>query len=572
MKELRGLGAAGGIAVGPAFVFRRHAADTRAALPVDDPAAEIGRLRVALARVKQDLTETAKRLAPSVGTEDARLFEAQALMLDDPELAERAARLIRDRLWPAERAIIEAGEESAAPLAMLPDEYLRARVADVRDVAARVRAVLEGAPSHPLAGLAAPSVIVADELLPSDTVAADRRRVLGFVTEVGSATAHAAILARSLGIPSVVAVEGALSVIHPGDTVAVDGTRGIVLVNLDPAQVKFWREEGRREAERRSGLDALRALPAETTDGHRIELGANVGSLEDVQDGLRHGAESVGLFRTEFLFLERDAAPSEDEQFEVYRRAAAAMAGRPVIMRTLDVGGDKPLKWLGIPAESNPFLGLRGLRLSLRHEEVFLCQVRALLRAAIFGAIWIMLPMVADVSEVRAAKRLVRTAETQLSRRGTRHAAAPLGIMIETPSAAVLADTLFGEVDFFSVGTNDLLQYVLAADRTNAQVAALADPFHPAMLRLIAAVTRSERRATKWVGVCGELAGDPKAAVLLVGLGIDELSMTPSRLPEVKAAVRAISLESARALAARALGCATAAEVRDILGATVGPA
>jgi phosphoenolpyruvate-protein phosphotransferase len=564
VRELRGTGASTGIGIGPALIFRRHAPAPADSISADAVGRETARLAAAVARAREDLAEATKGMTSAVGREEAGVFEAQALMLDDPELIGRAERLIQDALCPAERAIEEAGADVAAQLESLPDEYLRARAADVRDVAARVRAVLEGA-THPLAGIASPSVIVADELLPSDTAALDRRKVLGFVTEVGSPTAHAAILARALGIPAVVGVPAATSAVSPGEKLIVDGVQGVVLVAPDAAAVAAWEEQRRVASERRAGLAALRDLPAETTDGHRIEVAANVGSLEDVAEALRQGAEGVGLFRTEFLFMRRAAAPGEDEQFETYRAAAAAMAPRPVIVRTLDIGGDKPLPWLAIPREDNPFLGLRGLRLCLRHEDVFLTQLRALLRAAAHGHVWIMLPMVSDAGEVRETRRLIRDAQAQLAGRGVSHGPARLGIMIEIPSAAVLADTLFGEVEFFSVGTNDLVQYALAVDRTNPRVATLADALHPAVLRLIAAVTRAPGRGGRWVGVCGELAGDPLAAPLLVGLGVNELSMTPSSLPEVKAAVRAISLGEARALVDRALACGTAAEVRALL-------
>jgi phosphoenolpyruvate-protein phosphotransferase len=505
-----------------------------------------------------------------VGQDEAGIFEAQALMLEDPELVGRAERLVRDAQCPAERAIEQAGAEVAAQLESLPDEYLRARAADVRDVAARVRAVLEGA-AHPLADIALPSVIVADELLPSDTAVLDRRKILGFVTETGSQTAHAAILARALGIPAVVGVPGATSQVTDGETVIVDGAEGVVVVAPDTAARAAWEDRRREASERRAARAALRDLPAQTTDGHRIEVAANVGSLDDVTEALRQGAEGVGLFRTEFLFMQRDAAPGEDEQFDVYRAAAEVMAPRPVIVRTLDVGGDKPLPWLDIGREDNPFLGVRGLRLCLKYADVFLTQLRALLRAAAHGQVWIMLPMVADAGEVRAARTLIREAQAQLAARGTTYGSARLGIMIEVPSAAVLADTLFGEVEFFSVGTNDLVQYALAVDRTNPRVAPIADALHPAVLRLIAAVTRAPGRGERWVGVCGELAGDALAAPLLVGLGVSELSMTPSSVPEVKAAVRSIALSEARTLADRALGCGTAAEVRALLGAPASP-
>ena len=566
MKVLRGTGASAGIAIGPAVLFRRRMPLVAGGLSADAIARETARLAAAVARARRELAGAAKGLEAAAGRDEAGVFEAQALMLDDPELIGRAERLIQVALCPAERAIEDAGAEVAAQLESLPDEYLRARAADVRDVAARVRAVLEGG-VHPLAEIATPSVIVADELFPSDTAALDRRNTLGFVTEVGGPTAHAAILARALGIPAVVGAPGVTSAVSPGETVIVDGTGGTVVVAPGAAVVAAWEEKRQAAATRRKGLAALRDLPAETVDGHRIELAANVGSLDDVAEAVDRGAEGVGLFRTEFLFLRREAAPDEDEQFEVYRRAATAMQPRPVIVRTLDVGGDEPLPWLGMAHEDNPFLGLRGLRLCLRYPDVFLTQLRALLRAAVHGHIWIMLPMVADAEEVRAAHRILDEARSQLSRRGVPQGPVRVGIMIEIPSAALLADTLLGEVEFASIGTNDLTQYALAVDRTNARVASIADPLHPAVLRLIASVTRAPGRGERWVGVCGELAGDPVAAPLLVGLGVSELSMTPPVLAEVKAAVRSLSFGEATALADRALACRGAAEVRALLAA-----
>jgi len=565
MKELKGVAASGGIGIGPALRFTRSRQERPEVIAPEAVAEETARLEAAIGRAKEALAETVKRLSPAVAPQERQLFDAQALMLDDRELVDRAKRGIREHRWTAEHAITEAGAASAAQIEALSDEYLRARAADVRDVVTQVRSALEGDAAHPLAHLQRPSVIVADELLPSDTAAVDRSKVLAFVTEVGSATAHAAILARSLSIPAVVGVAGATAAVGDGDTLIVDGTHGVVIADPDAATIEEWRRRHVTEEERKAHLEALRALPAETTDGHWLELAMNIGTLQDIRDGLRYGAEGIGLFRTEFLFLNREGPPTEDEQYEVYAHAGEAMATHTVIIRTLDIGGDKPLPWLSVPPENNPFLGLRGLRLSLRHEDVFLTQLRALLRAAARGKIWIMLPMVADVGEVREARRQLAKAEAQLAARGTASGRAPLGIMIEIPSAAVLGDTLFTEIDFFSVGTNDLLQYTLAADRTNARVADMADALHPGVLRLISMVTRSPRRGEKWVGVCGELAGDPAAAPLLMGLGVNELSMTASLLLDVKRAVRAVSFKDAQALATRALECGTAAEVRALV-------
>jgi phosphotransferase system enzyme I (PtsI) len=515
---------------------------------------------------QNELAATREKMHDEVGAGEAAIFGAQLLMLGDPELVEKAERAIQEGFRNAEWAIEGAGEEVASGLAALSDEYLRARAVDVRDVASRVVAVLQGRTEHPMADLREAVVVVGEELMPSDTAHMDRGKVLGFVTEGGSSVSHAAILARTMGIPAVVGASGAVAAIMPGDTVVADGDTGAVLARPDATELGAWR--ARREGwwARQEGLRHLAALPAVTTDGHRVELAANIGSLEDVAAALGHGAEGVGLFRTEFLFMGRASPPDEEEQFEAYRGVAEAVAGRPVIIRTLDVGGDKLIPWLGTLNEANPFLGLRGIRLCLAREEVFLTQLRALLRARACGDVRIMFPMVADADEVRAARRLLEKAAAQLGEGGASAGDLPVGIMVELPAAALLADVLLREVDFVSIGTNDLTQYTLAVDRTNATVAPLADALHPAVLRLIAGVAEAGRRQGKWVGVCGDLAGEPLAAPVLVGLGVEELSMAPSLLSAVKEAVRAVSRSGAEDVARKALACRTAAEVRELLG------
>jgi len=601
-RELRGQGASGGVAIGPVFVYRKAAAnDSRPSaaheIAPEDVPREIDRLRSALDIARDQLAGLVRKTREQTGPEGAAVFQAQLLMVDDPEIAGKAEEVIQAERLDAERALAAAGQAARAVLATLDDEYLRVRADDVGDVVSRVAAILRGETLHPLAGMKEPAVVVAEELLPSDTVQVDRDHVLGFITERGSSTSHAAILARTLGIPAVMGVTDITTAVRTGETVVADGDTGLVLASPDKAEVETWR--GRREAweKRRAELLARVYLPAVTTDGHRVEVAANIGSPGDVEAALRFGAEGVGLFRTEFLFMDRETPPGEDEMFDAYSKVARRLAGRPVIIRTIDVGGDKPIAWLGETGEANPFLGRRGVRLALAREEVFLTQLRALVRARAHGDVWVMVPMVSDLEEVRAVRRLLKRAVEEVGDRvgsaavakNTAEAAGsgadagaasgtvavgvtgrapepPLGIRVEVPSAALMADRLMDEVDFVSVGTNDLTQYTLAVDRTNEKVAALADPLHPAVLRLIAQVAEAGREHGRWVGVCGDLAGDPLAARILVGLGANEFSMAPPLIPEVREAVRMASLREARRMAQRALDCATAGEVRELLG------
>jgi len=527
--------------------------------------AEIARLHAALQDAREELEALRDRAERELGAEEAAIFSAHLLMLEDPELVHRAEQYIRTERCNAEWAQKRAGEEIAAELAAIPDDYLRARADDVRDVSMRVVSLLSGVPRAALSKPDQPAIIVADELLASDIAHFDRSMILGIAMQTGSPTSHAAILARSMGLPAVLGAPGLLDAVRTGDVLVVNGDAGEVIINPDAAELATWEEQRRARDRRRQELQALSALPAATTDGHAVEVAANIGFPADVEPALAAGAEGVGLFRTEFLFLDRAAPPSEEEQFAAYSQVARALAGRKVIIRTLDIGGDKHLPWLAQENEANPFLGLRGARLCLWHQEVFRTQLRALLRASAEGNIWVMFPMISDVKEVLEIRRVVNEVSDQLAAAGVPHRVPTLGIMVEVPSAALTVEAFLDEVDFVSIGTNDLTQYTLAADRTNASVASLADPLHPAVLRLIAHVVEAVRQAGKWVGVCGDLAGDPVAAPVLVGLGVDELSMAASLIPEVKAAVRSLSFADARRLALRAKSCRTAGEVREVL-------
>ena len=588
-RSLIGRGGAPGIALGAAHVYLRRRPSARGAAGESVSPDQLGRLRSAVAAARERTNRLRELAEATLGRLEAEVFDAQQLMLDDPDLLGRAEAILWEEAVSAETALERAGAETAAALRAIPDEYLQSRAADVEDVVARVIDALGGGRARSLPLLERPVVVVADELLPSDTVTLDRDMVLGFVTETGSPTSHAAILARTLGLPAVVGVPLATELIRMGDTVAADGETGEVLVDPDEAAVAAWRERQAAWRDRRGRLRASAQMPAITTDGRRVRVGANIGSPEECDLALANGAEGVGLFRTEFLFMGRDDLPGEDEQAAAYREAIRRLAPHPVVIRTVDAGGDKPVAGLGPgEPEANPFLGVRGIRLALAHEAMLLTQLRAVLRAAAPRAggerppapatgasgspgrgpgegqeVRVMFPMVSGVGEVRAAKALLARAAAELDARGVPRGGVKVGIMVEVPAAAVLIDRLLPEVDFVSVGTNDLAQYVTAADRTNAGVAHLADAGSPAVLRLVAAVAEAGRRAGKPVAVCGDLAGDARLVPVLVGFGVSELSVAPPLVPEVKQAVRAVSAREAERLAGRVLELTTSEEVRE---------
>lgn len=588
-RSLIGRGGAPGIALGAAHVYLRRRPSARGAAGESVSPDQLGRLRSAVAAARERTNRLRELAEATLGRLEAEVFDAQQLMLDDPDLLGRAEAILWEEAVSAETALERAGAETAAALRAIPDEYLQSRAADVEDVVARVIDALGGGRARSLPLLERPVVVVADELLPSDTVTLDRDMVLGFVTETGSPTSHAAILARTLGLPAVVGVPLATELIRMGDTVAADGETGEVLVDPDEAAVAAWRERQAAWRDRRGRLRASAQMPAITTDGRRVRVGANIGSPEECDLALANGAEGVGLFRTEFLFMGRDDLPGEDEQAAAYREAIRRLAPHPVVIRTVDAGGDKPVAGLGPgEPEANPFLGVRGIRLALAHEALLLTQLRAVLRAAAPRAggerppapatgasgspgrgpgegqeVRVMFPMVSGVGEVRAAKALLARAAAELDARGVPRGGVKVGIMVEVPAAAVLIDRLLPEVDFVSVGTNDLAQYVTAADRTNAGVAHLADAGSPAVLRLVAAVAEAGRRAGKPVAVCGDLAGDARLVPVLVGFGVSELSVAPPLVPEVKQAVRAVSAREAERLAGRVLELTTSEEVRE---------
>ncbi len=564
MSLIEGIAASEGIAIGPAYLYQseeiivpRH---TNA-----DPELEWTRLQEALARAENQLGLLREKVARESGEEEAQIFDAHIMMLTDPTLMAEVQTLISEQTLKAEAALNEAMAGQIAMLEALDDSYMAARAADLRDIAQRVTRILLGLETEALSELSEPAIVVAHDLTPSDTAALDKNAVLGFCTAVGGPTAHTAILARSLGLPAVVGAGDEIMEIRPGTTLILDGGSGQIFVSPDPVtQERYRLRQTELSAQQAAAKEAAQAA-AQTGDGQQVEVVANIGSVDEAETILAFGAEGVGLLRTEFLYLERDTVPTEEEQFEAYHRIAEVLGQRPLIIRTLDVGGDKALPYLSTPPEENPFLGHRGIRLCLAEPETFKSQLRAILRAACGHNIKVMFPMVASVDEVRRAKACLEEARAELVADGVPYGQPEIGIMVEIPAAAITADQLAHEVDFFSIGTNDLTQYTLAADRTNTLVQSIADALHPAVLRLIAETIRQAHQAGIWVGLCGELAGNAAAVPVLLGLGLDEFSMAATAIPGVKAAIRTWSLPEAKAVAEAALQQKDAADVRALL-------
>lgn len=559
-KVVRGIPASGGIAIGPLHHLKR--ADINIEAASGDPASEQKRLTAAIAHASRELEAVHQQVTHRLGAEEAAIFEAHLEILNDPDLRETAQNHLQQG-QSAGQAWQTAFEAQAKTLAKLNDDTLAARAIDIRDVGNRVLRALSGQshsqhnlPNHPV-------ILIAPDLTPSDTVTLDLEKVLGFCTATGGANGHTAILARALGLPAVVgAGDGVLS--QQADTAILNGDIGTLDLNpsaeaLATAERLQLAQQSRHQAELQAAHD-----PALTTDGHLVEVVANIGNLTEARQALQFGAEGVGLLRTEFLFLDREQAPTEDEQFQVYRDIALALKGQPVIIRTLDVGGDKPLPYLSLPSEENPFLGQRGIRLCLARPELLRTQVRAIFRAAEYGSLRIMFPMISTLADWTAARKLVSEVQAELKAKPIE-----VGIMVEVPSAALLARTLASEVDFFSVGTNDLTQYTLAMDRTNPNLSEQADGLNPAILHLIDLTVRAAHTAGKWVGVCGELAADSQAVPILLGLGVDELSASVPALPGLKAQIRTLTLSKMQVMAAQALACASPTEVRHLVDSLI---
>jgi phosphoenolpyruvate-protein phosphotransferase len=565
MQIIQGIPASPGFAEGPAFrlISEEIVVPCYAAVDLEQ---ELKRLDQALAMAKNQVSTILDSARQQFSPQEAAIFEAHMLFLEDPELIDLVQSDIRDKCVNVEAAWSDAIETYAQTLEAMENEYFAARAVDVRDVGRRVLRLLMGLLEDQVGGLKSQAIILARDLTPSDTVRLDKKLVLAFCTAEGGPTSHTAILAKSLGIPAVVGAGTALLEIAQGTNLLLDAERGQVLIDFSAdTAAEFHSRRSVFTARNASELSSA-AAPAITRDGHAVEVVANVGGVEDALAALDYGADGIGLFRTEFLYLERQTAPNEEEQYEAYREVMKVMGNRPVVVRTMDIGGDKELPYLDLGHEANPFLGCRAIRISLAEPDIFKVQLRALLRAACGHHMRIMFPMIATLDEVCRAKELLNEARHELQERGQ-----PLpdhlqvGIMVEIPSVVVMADRFARQVDFFSVGTNDLTQYTFAAERTNEKVAHLSDACHPAILRQIRTVIASAHDSGIWAGVCGELAGDPDALPLLLGLGLDEFSMAAPVIPRAKAILRKWSKTAAQELARRALELDSAQDVRQLV-------
>jgi len=562
---LRGIPVSAGIARGKALVVGRgHEGVPDRAIEQGEAQAEIGRFEHSLVQTRQQIQEIQHRVSTAMGAQDASIFEAHLLVLEDPMLIEEVSRVITDDLLGAECAFQRVADRYAESLGKVDDEYLRERVTDLRDVTTRVLHNLLDRPddSLNLRHLKAPCIVVSHEHSPSTTALLDRRFVLAFATDIGSRTSHTAIMARSLQIPAVVGLRDASQQVESGQDVLVDGFHGLLILNPTDQTLFEYGELAQKQVNLEEKLREVRDEPAVTLDGVRLILSANMERSADVEAVRNCGAEGVGLFRTEFLFLNRDTLPTEDEQYEVYREVASGLKNQPVVIRTLDLGGDKFMSHLSMPQELNPFLGWRAIRFCLEETEIFRSQLRAILRASAEGNIKLMYPMISGLDELKQANQLLEECRNELRAANIPFdAAMEVGAMIEVPSAVLVADALARQSSFFSIGTNDLIQYSLAVDRLNERITHLYEPTHPAIVRLIKATVDAAHQHGIWVGVCGEMAGDPVLVPLLIGLGVDELSAAVMVVPRIKFLIRRVKMSEARELAEFALQCESGSEI-----------
>ena len=534
---MEGIAASEGVAVGPVFVHEAGELEPdRTSISEEEVEAEVERFEEAVQAVVPKLSETAEKMRDQGNENEAAIFDAHMELAQDPELADGVAERVKNLESP-ESAILAVGEEYAQMFAAMEDEYMAARADDVRDISRQIAAELMGEQAAGLESLDEPSVVLAHGLAPSDTARVPKGMALAFVTAEGSKTSHVSIMARSMGIPAVVGVGSTLEEAFEAETVAVDGGEGYAIADPDEDTLSDIERKQKALEEERAELEQYKDVEAHTSDGRRIEVSANLGSAAEAEDALEWGAEGVGLFRTEFLFMERDELPTEEEQYDVYRKVAEAFGEKPVIFRTLDVGGDKDLPGVEQPEEENPFLGWRGIRMCLDVPELFKPQLKALLRAAAYGNVKIMFPMIVNAEEVRQAKELLEESRGELEEADKEFGSVDVGVMVETPAAAICAADLAKEVAFFSVGTNDLVQYTLAADRGNERLRHLQGADHPAVLKLIGLTCDAAEEAGIWVGVCGEAAADPDLAPRLIELGVKELSMSAPSIPKAKKVV-----------------------------------
>ena len=564
-RVLRGIPVSNGVCRGKVLVLDRADDDSIPHQQLEEAGLphQMSRFEQALATTRQQILEVQRQVSENLGLKDASIFDAHLLVLEDPILLEEVSRQVFSQKCNVEWAFHQFAEKYAAILAANEDEYLRERAADLRDVTARILNNLLGRSQHTaLPELKEPCIIICHDLTPSRTATLDKQKVLGFATDVGSKTSHTAIMARSLRLPAVVGLRNASELLVTGEYVLLDGFNGQIIINPTDQTLFEYGQLVRKQVTIEQRLHEVKEQIAITLDGRRLTLSANVEQPDDTEAVIASGAEGVGLFRTEFLFINRENLPTEEEQFQSYRRVAAALKPQPVIIRTLDLGGDKFLSHLQVPKEMNPFLGWRAIRFCLQERDLFRRQLRAILRASVEGNVKMMYPMISGVEELDQANALVEECKAELAKEGVAFdAQIEIGVMIEIPSAVLAADALARRAKFFSLGTNDLIQYSLAVDRLNEKIAHLYQPTHPAILRLIKLTVDTGRQHGIWTGVCGEMASDPLMTPLLLGLGIDELSVAPPYVPQIKYLIRRLRHKEAVVLAESALQSESAAEI-----------
>jgi phosphotransferase system enzyme I (PtsI) len=565
MKVIEGIAASNGIAIAKAYRLE-HPDLTVEKNQVENVENEVDRFVEAINKAKKELHRIKEHALAELGADKAAIFEAHLLVLSDPELLNPIKEAISNERINAEFTLNETANMFIKMFEDMENEYMKERAADIRDVTKRVLSHLLGVTISNPSLLSEEVIVIAEDLTPSDTAQLDRKFVKGFTTDIGGRTSHSAIMARSMEIPAVVGAKQVMKEIQSEDIVIIDGIDGKVIVNPSNDVVRTYKQKKDEFEQKKIEWAKLLNEPTATNDGQHVELAANIGTPEDVIGVINNGGEGIGLYRTEFLYMGRDSLPTEEEQFKAYKSVLEGMKGKPVVVRTLDIGGDKELPYLDLQKEMNPFLGFRAIRLCLKEQNMFRTQLRALLRASVYGNLKVMFPMIATLDEFIEAKSIMQEEKTMLVEKGVQVAEKiELGIMVEIPSTAITADIFAKEVDFFSIGTNDLIQYTFAADRMNEQVSYLYQPYHPAILRLINQVIQAAHTEGKWVGMCGEMAGDPIAIPILLGLDLDEFSMSATSILSSRSLIKTLNKQELKSLSESALLLQTAEQVKKLV-------
>ena len=565
METFHGIPVSPGVSIGRAYVLRSEDSFSvpKSTIEPQSIPTEIVRFEDTLTKTRSELFAIRKKIAQELGHEHSDIFSAHLLILEDRTLIEDVFSKIKEECVPAEYAFSIVIQRYFHAFAQINDEYLRERVADIKDVGRRILLNLRGEKQDSLVHLKEEVIVIAHDLSPSETAMMDREHVIAFATEIGGPTSHTAIMARSMEIPAVVGLDRISHEVQNGDLIVIDGNRGVAIINPDREMVERYAREEKRFVELITELDKLKALPAETLDGHQIQLVANIEFPDEIPSVLAHGAEGIGLYRTEYFYMNRADLPTEEEQFQAYKKVAEQLNPKPVVIRTLDLGGDKFLSSLDLPREMNPFMGWRAIRFCLTRVDIFKTQLRAIMRASVYGKLKLLYPMISNYTELIQANKILDEVKKELiDKKVDIDNKIEVGAMIEIPSAAITSDVLAREVDFFSIGTNDLIQYSLAVDRVNEKIAYLYEPTHPAILKLIYQTTNNAKKANIWVSVCGEMGGDPAMTLLLLGFGINQLSMSSFALPKVKKIIRSVKFKQAQEIAMRALEFTTGEEIK----------